>query len=90
MNSKQSMTEDAMYGMTEDEIQSQYMESITARFSGLEMVIAGILSDCQEMNQYQHAAKVNQDASKERIRQQLNVAKHILFKMVDRREAKFE
>jgi hypothetical protein len=85
MNSKQSMTEDAMYGMTEDEIQSQYMESITARFSGLEMVIAGILSDCQEMNQYQHAAKVNQDASKERIRQQLNVAKHILFKMVDQR-----
>lgn len=86
MNSKQI----AMYGMTEDEIQSQYMESITARFSGLEMVIAGILSDCQEMNQYQHAAKVNQEASKERIRQQLNVAKHILFKMVEQREAEFE
>ena len=80
----------AMYGMTEEDIQSQYMESITARFSGLEMVIAGILSDCQEMNQYQHAAKVNTDASKERIRQQLNVAKHILFKMIDQREAEFE
>ena len=80
----------AMYGMTEEDIQSQYMESITARFSGLEMVIAGILSDCQEMNQYQHAAKVNADASKERIRQQLNVAKHILFKMIDQRETEFE
>jgi hypothetical protein len=87
MNSSKQI---AMYGMTEDEIQSQYMESITARFSGLEMVIAGILSDCQEMNQYQHAATVNQEASKERIRQQLNVAKHILFKMVDQREAEFE
>jgi hypothetical protein len=42
------------------------------------------------MNQYQHAATVNQEASKERIRQQLNVAKHILFKMVDQREAEFE
>lgn len=80
----------AMYGMTEAEIQEQYMESITARFSGLEMVIAGILSDCQEMNQYQHSAKVNQAATKERIRQQLNIAKHILFKMVDQREAEFE
>jgi len=87
MNSSKQI---AMYGMTEDEIQSQYMESITARFSGLEMVIAGLLSDCQEMNQYQHAATVNQEASKERIRQQLNVAKHILFKMVDQREAEFE
>ena len=81
MNSKQI----AMYGMTEADIRSQYMESITARFSGMEMVVAGILSDCQEMNQYQHAAKVNEAASKERIRQQLNVAKFILFEMMDQR-----
>jgi hypothetical protein len=81
MNSKQI----AMYGMTEADIRSQYMESITARFSGMEMVVAGILSDCQEMSQYQHAAKVNQDFTKERIRQQLNVAKFILFEMMDQR-----
>jgi len=81
MNSKQI----AMYGMTEADIKAQYMESITAKFSGLEMVVAGILSDCQEMNQYQHAAAVNQEANKERIRQQLNVAKFILFDMMDQR-----
>ena len=81
MNSKQI----SMYGMTEADIKSQYMESITAKFSGLEMVVASILSDCQEMNQYQHSATVNQDASKERIRQQLNVAKFILFEMMDQR-----
>jgi hypothetical protein len=81
MNSKQI----SMYGMTEADIKSQYMESITAKFSGLEMVIAGILSDCQEMNQYQHSATVNEAASKGRIRQQLNVAKFILFEMMDQR-----
>jgi len=81
MNSKQI----SMYGMTEADIKSQYMESITAKFSGLEMVVAGILSDCQEMNQYQHSATVNEAASKGRIRQQLNVAKFILFEMMDQR-----
>jgi len=81
MNSKQI----AMYGMTEADIKAQYMESITAKFSGLEMVVASILSDCQEMNQYQHSATVNEAASKGRIRQQLNVAKFILFEMMDQR-----
>jgi len=81
MNSKQI----SMYGMTEADIKSQYMESITAKFSGLEMVVASILSDCQEMNQYQHSATVNEAASKGRIRQQLNVAKFILFEMMDQR-----
>ena len=75
-----------MYGMTTDDIKEQYMESITAKLSGLEMVVAGILSDVQELTAYQHAADVNSKATKELIRKQLNVAKYIIFEMMDQKE----
>jgi hypothetical protein len=75
-----------MYGMTTDDIKEQYMDSITAKLSGLEMVVAGILSDVQELTAYQHAADVNSKATKELIRKQLNVAKYIIFEMMDQRE----
>ena len=61
----------AMYGMSEADIREDYMESLTARHCGIDMVIAGILSDCQEL--------LAMGASAERIRKQLNVAKFILF-----------
>ena len=64
-----------MYGMTEEQIRTQYIESFTAKTAGLEMVIAGILSDCQELSSWSN--------SNERVRQQLNVAKYILFVMMD-------
>ena len=78
-----------MFGMTKDAIREEYMESITAKFSGLEMVVAGILSDCQEELAIQ--AKDNwrdqkEDPRSARIRKQLNVAKFILFEMMDQRE----
>ena len=60
-----------MYGMSEADIREEYMESFTARHCGIDMVIAGILSDCQEL--------LAMGASSERIRKQLNVAKFILF-----------
>ena len=63
-----------MFGMSESDIREQYMESITAKLSGLEMVVAGILSDCQELTER---------GQSERVRQQLNVAKFILFEMMD-------
>ncbi len=66
-----------MFGMSESDIREQYMESITAKFSGLEMVVAGILSDCQELTER---------GQSERVRQQLNVAKFILFEMMDQRD----
>jgi hypothetical protein len=75
-----------MYGMSTEDIRSQYMESITAKMTGLEMVVAGILSDVQELTAYQHAADVNSKASKELIRKQLNVAKFIIFEMMDQKE----
>ena len=68
-----------MFGMTEQDIREQYMDSITAKFSGLEMVVAGVLSDAQEL-----LAMGRQEAA----RQQMNVAKFILFEIMKaKREA---
>ena len=73
-----------MYGMTTDDIRTQYMA--IGQMTGLEMVVAGILSDVQELTAYQHAADVNSKATKELIRKQLNVAKYIIFEMMDQKE----
>lgn len=67
--------EKRMFGMSKEDIREQYIESITAKLSGLEMVVAGILSDCQEL--------AMMGDSEEMIRKQLNVAKFILFEMMD-------
>jgi hypothetical protein len=61
-----------VYGMTREDIEEFYINSITAKLSGLEMVVAGILSDCQELA-----------GNTEQVRKQLNVAKFILFRMMD-------
>lgn len=66
------------YGMSEQDIREQYMESITARFSGLEMVVMGIMSDCQEM-----MAMGTGPRSAEYVRKQMNVAKFILSEMME-------
>ena len=80
-------SETKMYGMTEQQIRDQYMNGLTAQLSGMEMVVMGILSDCQEMLHYPYAAQANNAAAKERIRQQLNVAKFILCEMMDNKES---
>ena len=69
------------YGMTETAIREQYMNSITARLSGLEMVAMGILSDCQEM-----LAMGAGPNSVEFVRKQMNIAKFILSEMMDAKE----
>ena len=74
--------ESKCYGMTEQAIREQYMESITARFSGLEMVVMGILSDCQEM-----MAMGTGPRSVEYVRKQMNVAKFILSEMQEAKQA---
>lgn len=66
------------YGMSEADIREQYMQSITARFSGLEMVVMGILSDCQEMMSMGTGPR-----SVEYIRQKQNIAKFILSEMME-------
>ena len=65
-----------MFGMSQQDIRSQYINSITAKLSGMEMVVMGILSDCQEMQNYGVDTK-------ERVRKQLNVAKFILSEMME-------
>ena len=65
------------YGMTESDIREQYMDSLTARLSGLEMVVMGILSDAQELL----ALGATNDS-----RQYMNRAKFILSEMMDAKQ----
>ena len=69
--------ESKCYGMTQNDIREQYMESITARFSGLEMVVMSILSDAQEV------LAMGRD---EMARKQMNIAKFILSEMMEARQ----
>ena len=64
------------YGMSQEDIREQYMQSITARFTGLEMVAMGVLSDAQEL-----LAMGRSEAA----RKQMNIAKFILSEMMDAR-----
>ena len=68
------------YGMTTQAIREQYMNSITARLSGLEMVVMGILSDAQELQSFGHAQALEQS------RKNMNIAKFILSEMMEARE----
>ena len=78
MNSR----EEAMYGMSTEDIKEQYMA--IGRMTGLEMVVAGVLSDCQEM--LAHMPRDMAPIGRDRVRKQLNVAKFILFEMMDQKE----
>ena len=62
------------YGMAEADIRKDYMNGLTARISGLEMVLVGMLSDCQHM--VEHGFNPND------TRQMLNRAKYILIEMM--------
>ena len=62
------------YGTTEESIREEYMNSLTARLSGLEMVVMGVLSDAQEL--------LAMGAS-EQSRKQMNIAKFILSEMME-------
>jgi hypothetical protein len=66
------------YGMSESDIRTQYMQSITARFSGLEMVVMSVLSDAQELL----AMGRNEES-----RKQMNIAKFILSEMMEAKQA---
>jgi hypothetical protein len=69
--------ESKCYGMSVADIREQYMESITARCSGLEMVVMGILSDAQLLQSVDHL---------ESARRLMNVAKFILSEMMKAKE----
>ena len=63
--------------MTESDIREQYMNSFTARLSGLEMVVMSILSDAQELL----AMGATNDS-----RQYMNRAKFILSEMMETKQ----
>ena len=67
------------YGMSTADIHEQYMEGLTARLSGLEMVVMGILSDAQEMISLGYS---------ENVRLYLNRAKYILSEMMETKSTK--
>lgn len=64
------------YGMSQADIREEYMGSITARLSGLEMVAMGVLSDAQEL--------IAADRT-ELARKNINIAKFILSEMMESR-----
>jgi len=78
-----------MYGMSQADIRDQYINSISAKLVGVEMVVMGILSDCQEMIAMKNPTIPHPNVD-EFIRQQMNIAKFILSEMLaEKREAKY-
>ena len=72
--STQSSRNVSMYGFEDiDSYIESVKESITYQFTGGNMVVAGLMSDAQEL--------MTRDT--ERARQTLNIAKTILFKIMD-------
>ena len=69
--------ESKCYGISAADIREEYMNSITARCSGLEMVVMGVLSDAQELLAMGRA---------ETARKQMNIAKFILSEMMEAKE----
>jgi predicted peptidase len=68
------------YGITEQQIREQYMQSITARLSGLEMVAMSVLSDAQELMTF------NNKQATDQARKNINIAKFILCEMMEAKE----
>ena len=68
------------YGMSTDDIREQYMNSITARRCGMEMVVMGLLSDAQELQKFGHPKTLDQS------RKNMNIAKFILSEMMEAKE----
>ena len=73
--------EQKCYGMSTADIRVQYMQSITAKLSGLEMVVMGLLSDAQELQSFGNAQALDQS------RKNMNIAKYILSEMMDQRQS---
>jgi hypothetical protein len=86
MNSKkeQYMTEreQKMFGISIEDIKTQYMQSLTAELTGMEMVVMGVLSDAQEMMSM-NSSSIPSPNSNEYVRKQLNIAKFILSEMME-------
>ncbi len=72
----------AMYGLTEADMRENIESSITFRTSGPAMIVAGMMSDAQEMMAYEKPSFATIEAQ----RQLLNRAKFVLFEYIMDRE----
>jgi len=78
-------TDLTMFGMTKADIRDQYINSISAKLVGVEMVVIGILSDCHEMMARRNPTIPHPNVD-EFIRQQMNIAKFILGEMMTNKQ----
>ena len=69
------------YGMSQEDIREEYMQSLTARLSGLEMVAMGVLSDAQELMTF------GNERAQDQARKNINIAKFILSEMMEARRS---
>ena len=74
--------EQKMFGISVEDIKTQYMQSLTAELTGMEMVVMGVLSDAQEMMAMNNS-NIPSSNSNEYVRKQLNIAKFILSEMME-------
>ena len=74
--------ERSMYGCTEAELRESVESSITFKFTGAGMIVASMLSDCQEMMAYGPYDSDTLANIQEDQRQLLNRAKWVLFEYV--------
>jgi hypothetical protein len=74
-NATQTTRNEAMYGFADiDAYIESVKQSITYKFTGGNMIVAGLMSDAQELMAH---------GDVERARQTLNVAKTIMFQIMD-------
>jgi hypothetical protein len=74
-NTTQTSRNEQMYGFSDiDSYIESIKDSITYKFTGGNMVVAGLMSDAQELIA---------GGAQDRSRQTLNIAKHILFLIMD-------
>ena len=76
---EQEIREVRMYGTTEAALRESIERSMTFKVSGPAMIVAGILSDVQEMMAYGPYDSETLSNIQEDQRQQLNRAKWVLF-----------
>ena len=81
---EQQTREVRMYGTTESALRESIERSMTFKVSGPAMIVAGMLSDVQEMMAYGPYDSDTLAVIQEDQRQQLNRAKWVLFEYMEK------
>jgi hypothetical protein len=82
-NATQTSRNESMYGFADmDAYIESVKESMTYKFTGGNMIVAGLMSDAQELIAG-CAQELIAGCAQDRARQTLNIAKFIMFKIMD-------